>query len=80
MVKVERCKSCAARIVWAVTELGKRMPVDADPHQAGNITLLPRPLGAPLAHVLQRYETAEERPLYRAHFVSCPNARDWRRR
>jgi hypothetical protein len=78
-MNVTRCQSCAARIVWAVTERGKRMPVDADPHPAGNVRLIPTADGGATAHVLQKHEAAGGAPLHRSHFTSCPNASDWRR-
>jgi hypothetical protein len=78
-MNVTRCQSCAARIVWAVTERGKRMPVDAEPHPAGNITLLPLPDGGATAHVLGKFESAGGAPRHRSHFVTCPQSSDWRR-
>jgi hypothetical protein len=78
-MNVTRCQSCAARIVWTVTERGKRMPVDAEPHPAGNITLIPLPDGGVTAHVLQKFESAGSAARYRSHFVTCVNASDWRR-
>jgi hypothetical protein len=78
-MNVTRCRSCGQKVIWAVTERGKHMPVDAEPHPAGNITLIPRPDGGATAHVLQKFESAGGE-LYRSHFVICPNASDWRRK
>jgi hypothetical protein len=55
------------------------MPVDADPHPAGNITLLPLPDGGATAHVLAKFESAGGKPRYRPHFETCPDAKNWRR-
>lgn len=80
---VEHCDSprCEARIVWAVTDRGKRMPVDADPSPAdGNIKLSVRYTGPePLATVL----SAAARfglTLRTSHFATCPDADRFRRR
>jgi hypothetical protein len=35
--KIARCKSCQARIVWAVTVAGKRIPLDEGAEVAGTI-------------------------------------------
>jgi hypothetical protein len=55
------------------------MPVDADPHPDGTITLIPAADGGATAHVLQKFESAGWAPRYRSHFATCPNASDWRR-
>jgi hypothetical protein len=33
------CRSCPAQIRWAVTTKGKRIPLDLDPRDDGNVTL-----------------------------------------
>lgn len=85
------CSSCRRPIVFAVTRLGRAMPVDATPSPTrGNVTLAigraaaadaPRLL---VADVLTGRELesarAQERPLYVAHFATCPNAAKHRRR
>jgi hypothetical protein len=71
---VSRCRSCNAEIIWAVTDSGKRMPLDAEPAE--------RPTG------LFRLDTscdpphassAAGEPVYLSHFVTCPNAAQHRR-
>lgn len=32
--RIVRCRSCRARIVWLVTDTGKKIPVDADTVEA----------------------------------------------
>lgn len=75
----QRCRDCPAEIVWATTALGKRMPVDADPHPEGNVRLIPQPGAAPTAVTLRiddlRSALAAGAELYRSHFVTCPNRR-----
>ena len=34
------CRSCGAPIVWVKTAKGKKMPLDREPNEAGNITLM----------------------------------------
>lgn len=51
------CRSCGAEILWAVTENGKRMPVDAEPVPAGTILLRHLHVGEPpVAHITTREE------------------------
>jgi len=73
-MRVEHCRSCGARIIWAITAAtGRSMPVDADPVEHGNV-VLESVDGKPLAFVGQAGE-----PRYVSHFVSCPEANRWRR-
>lgn len=78
------CGSCDAPIVWARTQRGERMPVDAAPDpERGNVMLTGR---APhlRAGVLSRGQAAGARAvgqeLHTAHFVNCPHAGAHRRR
>lgn len=75
------CRSCAAEILWAKTVAGKSMPLDAEPHPDGNITL-GHIGGEECAIVVTGAERAavqiEGRPLYRSHFATCPNADEHR--
>lgn len=77
---MSRCKSCRARIVWAETSGGKRIPVEphpdytaADPDQ-GNIRLLERRDVPPLATV-----GAPKSGAWISHFATCPDAKRFRR-
>lgn len=69
------CSSCSAEIIWAQSETGKPMPVDAEPVAGGNVELqLPDdPRDPPVAHVLRKGESKPP-PLYVSHFTTCPNA------
>lgn len=79
------CRSCQAPIEWAVTETGKRMPVDHEPVVGATILLRHTKVGEPpLAHVTTKDERAElerqaanrddELRLFVSHFSSCPNS------
>lgn len=48
------CSSCGAPMLWAVTERGKRMPVDAEPVESGKFLLSHRRVGDPPVAVYQR--------------------------
>ena len=80
--KATKCSSCPAIVIWAETEKGKRMPVDAKPVPNGNIYLVHRgQRKAPLAvHAKFDRIDGQKIPKYRAHFASCPNASRHRRR
>jgi hypothetical protein len=73
------CRSCRAPIRWVETERGRRMPLDLAPYtgddprglfvlrEAGRLALAATPA------------MAELEPVYRTHFVTCPNAKQHRR-
>lgn len=70
-METSTCRSCGARIVWAETENGKRMPIDAKPEK--RLVLIidpPSPGTTPLVDV---------RDTYVSHFATCPNAAQHRK-
>ena len=72
------CKSCGRPIFFALTAKGRRMPLDADPVAGGNVLVTQD--GEDLrAAVVDSASQPVTRPLYRSHFVSCPNAARHRR-
>ncbi|MFI6819751.1 hypothetical protein ACIBJE_02215 [Micromonospora sp. NPDC050187] len=71
----ETCRSCPAQIIWAVTERGKPMPVDAEPTPDGNVLLEQLPTGL-RARVLPAHRAFGRK----SHFASCKDAAKWRRR
>lgn len=75
----EKCKSCPALVIWAVTERGKRMPVDPDPAPGGNV-LLTEQYGQLTAVVVPAHRAFGRTDLRMSHFVTCPNADQHRRR
>ncbi|WP_213573302.1 hypothetical protein [Rhodococcus sp. USK13] len=79
----EPCRSCRAPIVWAKTQQPKPIPLDPEPSENGNVAtyLVDGVLHANVILKAQRAAlNAAGRPLYLAHFVSCPHASDWRKR
>jgi hypothetical protein len=85
-VSRSRCKSCHAEIVWCTTSPGgKRMPVDPDPIEGGNVMSLRQDgmLGDSGGFVevdsgLSLLDD-DSRPRYVSHFTTCPNADEHRR-
>jgi hypothetical protein len=73
---VSTCRSCGAAIVWAQTAVGKRMPVDAEPVDGGNLVLVyPSPGATPLAlHTPPEQQLFDDPPRYVSHFSTCPHA------
>lgn len=62
------CRSCNAEIIWAVTEAGRRIPLDAEPVKSDE-----------LRGLFVLYDGPERvartvPPVYRTHFATCPNA------
>jgi hypothetical protein len=72
-----KCRSCGAEVVWAVTNAGKRMPVDAKPVADGNLLLTqPAQPGVPPVAIV----VGKGKGTHASHFVTCPNSRTWRKR
>lgn len=62
------CRSCGAPMRWAVTTAGKRMPLDPQPSDRGNVHVD----DDGTATVLGPLEVqAHDGPLYVPHFATC---------
>lgn len=71
-----KCRSCNAPIEWALTENGKKMPLDRRPDPKGNIIKTGAVIdGLPEVHVIGFLDqlTGDE-TRYTAHFATCPLA------
>jgi hypothetical protein len=77
--QIQACRSCNAPIIWASTGT-KTMPVDAEPTEEGNVELAPGSLGRGVVATVLTGPALFAGPLRTAHFVSCPDAGEWRRR
>jgi hypothetical protein len=74
------CRSCRARIVWAVTEAGRRIPLDAEASPTGNLAQVEALAdGTPVVAFLDPEAPEPEAGRYLSHFATCPNAKEWRR-
>jgi hypothetical protein len=72
---ISQCRSCDADIIWVVTEKGKKMPLDAEPHPEGTFRKERVDAnGDRIVHfVTEGIERADNnRPLYQSHFATCP--------
>lgn len=77
------CRSCGARIRWATTANGNRMPIDDEPVPDGNIVLSDPTPGAyaPVALLVDPdAPMLDDPPRFVAHFATCPNADQHRKR
>ena len=76
-MKPTSCGSCGAPIVWAKTQRGERMPIDAEPSDTGNVLLTGQPPQR-RAGVLSRGQAEGARAvgqrLHLSHFATCPHA------
>jgi hypothetical protein len=77
-VKRSTCRSCSAPIIWAETDAGKRIPVDADPAPDGSLDLTEFRPGEVHAGFVPEDQRAGL-SLHRSHFSTCPDARAWRK-
>lgn len=81
-----KCRSCGAAILWVLTTAGKRMPLDATPTPDGTVSIDPGGRATvrtkdDLADVDRAAALGGPRPrLYRAHFSTCPQAAQHRRK
>jgi hypothetical protein len=74
---MSRCRSCAAVIVWADTEHGRHIPLDAEPVGADEpVTFVLRD-GVAIAVPAGVFP---DEPHFVTHFSTCPNADAHRRR
>lgn len=83
---MSRCRSCGAEIRWARTATGRPMPLDAEPVADGNVAFTGRSVrdargfAAPEVRVESQPPMFDnDEPRYVAHFVTCPNADEWRK-
>lgn len=79
-----QCRSCAAPILWTVTQKsGKKMPVDLDPVEGGNFLLVDdEDEGHILAVHKSReadYSESSDGFRYESHYATCPQAAGWRK-
>lgn len=75
-----RCRSCSAPIFWCVTVNGKRIPIDREPAEDGNVTIERQKTGDLLATVHAASFPPVGAKRWRSHFSSCPQAAQHRRR
>lgn len=69
------CRSCGAKILWVELGSTRRMPVDAEPVEGGNVLLR-----GGFAEIIKPQEVLPGTPLYKSHFATCPHADQHRKR
>lgn len=74
----EKCRTCQADIIWAVTERDRDMPVDAQPTPDGTV-LLEQTGSRLVARVLPAHRAFGRKDLRKSHFATCKDADKWRR-
>jgi hypothetical protein len=76
---IAHCRSCDAPILWLRhARTGKRAPIDAEPVPEGNIVVGDDGTYVTL-NAAQAAEVASRGgPLHFNHFMTCPDAADWR--
>lgn len=81
-----RCRDCRAPIVWAMTDAGRRMPVDALAVAGGELELFAEyfPSGDEVEPGVQRVrirpsDRPPSSPAWRGHWLTCPERRGPRR-
>jgi hypothetical protein len=70
---VATCSSCGAEIIWAKTESGKAMPLDAAPSASGNLILT----DGVVKHVGRGFVGCSK---YTSHFATCAQADQHRKK
>jgi hypothetical protein len=72
------CRSCHARILWAVwADSGRRVPIDVTPVAQGNVVLALRKNAVLVAEKFKPWEhTGRNR--FVTHFSTCPDAKTFR--
>ena len=75
-----KCRYCPEQIIFAVTENGKRIPLDPVPSPKGNIMLEFTPDGSPPLATVVADPAKATCALYISHFATCPGAQRARRK
>ena len=69
------CGSCGEAIVWAITDSGRHMPLDAVPVDTGNVAVHRDKSGELRARVLKHGDTvADWETRGNSHYATCPHA------
>ncbi len=71
------CRSCKAEIRWAKTDLGRPIPIDAEPAEDGTLVL--RETGGELKALNAASFGEEDEPRFKTHFATCPFADEHRK-
>ncbi len=75
MAEQSTCKGCGAPLIWAITEHGKRIPLNQPEKRF--ILVLVQPDNDP--DLSYSYYEARMRETYTSHFATCPKADEFRK-
>ncbi len=78
--QTHNCRSCTRPIVWATTDDGKSIPVDASADPEGNVVLTRTQFGGVRVTVLDQESLFDDGTRRKSHFATCPDADSWRSR
>ncbi len=76
-MKVSKCRSCQAPVIWTKMESGKMMPVDANPVTGFELT--EPDYAADSAGASPDPPRGVAKKVYASHFATCPNADEHRK-
>lgn len=66
------CRACSGQVLWVTLPSGKRMPVDPEPDDDGNVAAYRDARGVWVGHVLRADErTAPFEKRFVPHFATC---------
>ena len=68
-----KCKACQAEMIWAETDKGRRIPLDATPEKRFL-------LGDEVEGSWGDTRIATMVDVYTSHFATCPNANQFRKK
>lgn len=78
MANIGFCRSCRAAILWTTTTSGKKMPLDIEAVEDGNV-LLQDGVAQVLGEVARAEAKAKGARLFVSHFATCVNAKSHRK-
>jgi len=82
--RMVKCRTCSAECFWAKTAAtNQNMLVDLKPHAEGNMEIRwksNRTLAVVLSGQNLAWAREDHNQLWRSHFVTCPQADQWRKR
>lgn len=82
--QLTRCRGCRRTVFFATTQGDKKIPIDEKPANDGNLLVATSGTQLPTATVMRSGQAAGMReqgvPTYKAHFATCPNADDFRKK
>lgn len=75
------CRSCHAPIFFGLTSKRRRIPLDSEPVEDGNVVIAEHGPVLPVVHLLTALDVPKDAdaPRFVSHFATCPDAGRFRR-